>query len=209
MRPHLTRDDDPGSEVQVFFDDRVLVSGQPLTETLREKVQRSALLLVLMSLLYPEARASDELEWFFQQTRSDGRGQEHCTVLCIQPLAEDAWPKFLRDERDKPVLYHDFVDPLTELPIGLTNHRQPNSRRRCSNFSLKLRESSRRSASTSMHAPDVGPRNEWPPADRPVIYFEADPDEEALWANLKGELKDLAIVRPTNLLRASGELASA
>ena len=32
------------------------------------------------------------------------------------------------------------------------------------------------------------------PADRPVIYFEADPDEEALWANLKGELKDLAIV---------------
>ena len=44
-------------------------------------------------------------------------------MLCIQPLAEDAWPKFLRDERDKPVLYHDFVDPLTELPIGLTNHR--------------------------------------------------------------------------------------
>ena len=102
----------PGSEVQVFFDDRVLVSGQPLTQTLREEVQRSALLLVLMSPLYPKKSwCLDELEWFFQQTADDGRGQEHCTVLRIQPLGEDVWPKRLRDERGKPVLYRDFVDP--------------------------------------------------------------------------------------------------
>jgi hypothetical protein len=32
----------PGSDAQVFFDDRVLVSGQPLTQTLRAKAERSA-----------------------------------------------------------------------------------------------------------------------------------------------------------------------
>ena len=197
---------DPDSEVQVFFDDRVLVSGQPLTETLREKVQRSALLLVLMSPLYPhKSWCLDELEWFFQQTRSDGRGQEHCTVLCIQPLAEDAWPKFLRDERDKPVLYHDFVDPLTELPIGLTNHRATQLEEALLKLFIEIKgklTSYRKhlEARRQMSAP-----GNQRPADRPVIYFEADPDEEALWANLKGELKDLAIVRPANLLRASGD----
>ena len=50
----LDVDAPPGSEVKVFLDDRGLVSGQPLTETLRDKVQRSALLLVLMSPLYPK-----------------------------------------------------------------------------------------------------------------------------------------------------------
>ena len=43
------------------------------------------------------------------------------------------------------------------------------------------------------------------PADRPVIYFEADPDEETLWQDLKGELRDVAIVRPANLPQASGD----
>ena len=45
----LNPDAKPSSAVQVFLDDRVLRSGDPLTGTLREKVQRSALLLILMS----------------------------------------------------------------------------------------------------------------------------------------------------------------
>jgi hypothetical protein len=44
------------------------------------------------------------------------------------------------------------------------------------------------------------------PADRPVIYFDADPDEEALWQDLKGSLRDLAIVRPVKLAQANGDL---
>jgi TIR domain len=65
----------PESEIQVFFDDRVLVSGQLLTQTLREKAQRSALLLVLMSPFYPKKKTwcLDELEWFFEKLAQDGR----------------------------------------------------------------------------------------------------------------------------------------
>jgi len=195
-----------GSEVQVFFDDRVLVSGQPLTQTLREKVQHSALLLVLVSPLYPnKSWCLDELEWFFQQTSHDGRGQEHCTVLRIQPLGDDAWPKRLRDERDKPVLYQDFVDPLTELPICLTNLSasqleeallKPFIEIKGKLTSLRKQLQARRQMTIS------GTQR---PADRPVIYFEADPDEEALWQSLKGELRDLAIVRPANLLSENGD----
>src|SRR5262249_60179142 len=67
-----------GSEVQVFFDDRVLVSGQPLTQTLREEVQRSALLLVLMSRLYPNTRwCMNELESFFKHTSHDLTAREN------------------------------------------------------------------------------------------------------------------------------------
>jgi TIR domain len=198
--------DCPSSEVQVFFDDRVLVSGQPLTQALREKVQRSALLFVLMSPLYPnKSWCLDELEWFFQQTAHDGRGQEHCTVLRIQPLGEDRWPKRLRDERGKPVLYHDFVDLRTELPICITNLSasqleeallKPFIEIRGKLTSLRKQLKARRQMTIS------GTQR---PADRPVIYFEADPDEETLWQNLKGELRDVAIVRPANLPQASGD----
>ena len=44
---------DAGSAVKVFLDERELVSGDPLT-VLAEKAKRSALLLVLMSPLYPK-----------------------------------------------------------------------------------------------------------------------------------------------------------
>jgi TIR domain len=101
-----------GAEIRVCFDKDELVSGQPLTQTLREKVQRSALLLVLMSPFYPKKGGwcLEELEWFFQQADQDGRGQEHCVVLRIQPLSDDAWPERLRDARGKPVLFRDFFD---------------------------------------------------------------------------------------------------
>jgi TIR domain len=195
-----------GSEVQVFLDDHVLVSGQPLTQTLREKVQRSALLLVLMSPLYAnKSWCLDELEWFFQQTARDGRGHEHCTVLRIQPLGEDAWPKCLRDERGKPVLYHDFVDPLTELPVCLTNLGAPQLEAALLKPFIEIKgklTSLRKQLQARRQMTVSGTQR---PADRPVIYFEADPDEEALWQSLKGELRDLAIVRPANLPRASGD----
>jgi len=196
----------PGTEVQVFFDDRALISGQPLTQTLREKVQRSALLLVLMSPLYPKKSwCLDELEWFFRQADQDGRRQEHCTVLRIQPLGEDAWPKRLQDERSRAVLFLDFVDPSTQLPICFTNLGAPQLGDALLKPYIELRgklislrnqlEARRRMVDSTKQKP----------ADRPVIYLDAAPDEEALWRTLKGELKDLAIVRPVKLTQVNGD----
>jgi hypothetical protein len=194
------------AEVQVFLDDRVLVSGQPLTQTLREKVQRSALLVVLMSPLYPKKSwCLDELEWFFQQTAHDGRSQEHCTVLRIQPLAEDAWPKHLRDERGKAVVFRDFVDPRTELPICLTNLGAPQLQDALLEPYIELRGKLRSLRNQLEARRRLTVPTTQKPADRPVIYLDAAPDEEALWQSVKGELKDLAIVRPVKLAQANGD----
>jgi hypothetical protein len=196
----------PKSDVEVFFDDRVLVSGQPLTQTLREKAQRSALLLVLMSPLYPKKTwCLDELEWFFEKAGQDGRGQEHCTVLRIQPLEESAWPKRLQDERGKPVLFLDLVDPAAELPIGLTNFAAAQLGETLIKIFIEIK-----GKLVSLHKQlDARRRMAAPikqvPADRPVIYLDADPDDNALWQTLKGELKGVAIVRPTSLLQASND----
>jgi TIR domain len=196
-----------GSKVQVFLDDRVLVSGQPLTETLREKAQRSALLLVFMSPFYPsKSWCLDELEWFFQQAARDGRGRDHCTVLRIQPLGEDLWPKQLRDERGRPVYFHDFVDPRTELPIGVANLGAPELAEALLEPFIEIRGklmSLRRQLEARRQMTVAGTQR---PADRPVIYFDADPDEEPLWQDLKGALRDLAIVRPVKLAQANGDV---
>jgi hypothetical protein len=196
-----------GSKVQVFLDDRVLVSGQPLTETLREKAQRSALLLVLMSPFYPsKSWCLDELEWFFQQAARDGRGRDQCTVLRIQPLGEDLWPKQLRDERGRPVVFHDFVDPRTELPIGVANPGAPELAEALLEPFIEIRGrlvSLRKQVEARRQMTIPGTQRA---ADRPVIYLDADPDEETLWQDLKGALRDLAIVRPVKLAQANGDL---
>jgi hypothetical protein len=197
-------------EIQFFFDDRVLVSGQPLTQTLREKAQRSALLLVLMSPLYPTKKwCLDELEWFFEQTARDGRSQEHCTVLRIQlPLDDCAWPKRLLDERGKPVVFRDLADPETELPIGLDLTSFVSARLdeavRGILIEIKGKLVSLRKQLAARRRMTAPVRQK--PADRPVIYLDADPDDKALWQSLKGALKDVAIVRPASLLQASGDL---
>jgi hypothetical protein len=194
------------SEIKVFFDDRVLVSGQPLTQTLREKAERTALLLVLMSPLYPRKTwCLDELEWFFEKAAQDGRGPEHCTVLRVQPLEDSAWPKRLQDERGKPVLFIDLVDPATELPTGLTNFDAAQLNEAVLKIFIEIKGKlvslhKQLEARRRMTAPA-----RQKPADRPVIYLDADPDDKALWQMLKGEFKGLAIVRPASLLQASSD----
>jgi hypothetical protein len=195
-------------KVQVFFDDRVLASGQPLTQKLREKVQHSALLLVLISPLYPaRSWCLDELEWFFHQADQDGRSQDHCTVLRIQPLQEKVWPKRLTDERGRPVTHLDLFDVHTELPIHLNNLAAPELKDALLKPFIEIRgklrslrgqlEARRRLMATTPQRP----------ADRPVIYLDAAPEAEAVWQNLKGALKDVAIVRPEKLGPENGGAA--
>jgi len=192
-------------KVRVFFDDNVLVSGESLT-TLPEKARRSALLLVLMSPLYdkrPYCRL--ELEGFFSSAASDGRGQKHCIVVRIQPLPREAWPKLLKDERGDPVLYLDLVDPESELPQGLNNLSDPKLSETLIKIfieikgklvSLKEQLDARRQMASARQRP----------ADRPVIYLDADPDDQHVWEKYKKELKGVAIVKPASLLGSSGFL---
>ena len=196
------------SKLQVFFDDRELTSGQPLTQTLRKKAQGSALFLVLMSPLYKKKTwCLEELEWFFEKATEDSRGQEHCTVVRIQPLEDDDWPKRLQDDRGKPVVFLDLVDSLSLLPVGLTNFSNAQLDETLIRAYIEIRgklvtlrkqlEARRRMVA----------HRKQEPADRPVIYFDADPNDIDLWQSLRGELKEgIAIVRPISLLQSGTEL---
>jgi hypothetical protein len=195
----------PG-KVQVFFDDRELSSGQPLTQKLREKAQHSALLLVLMSPLYPtRSWCLDELEWFFEQAAGDGRGLDHCTVLRIQPLDDKAWPNRLRDDRDKPVTYIDLADAETELPAYLDNLTAPALKEALRKPFIEIRgklRTLRDQLQARRRFMAVAPQL---PANLPVIYFAAAPEAEELWHELKGELNAVAIVRPERLATENGD----
>jgi hypothetical protein len=189
-------------KVNMFLDDRELVSGEPLSEILREKVQRSALLIVFMSPLYPKKSwCLDELEGFFEQASKDGRDQRHCTVLRIQWLPDTSWPKRLRDQREKPVLYRDFCDPRTEheLPIGLTNPNAPELEDALLETFIEIKgklKTLRKQLEARRQIARLGKQR---PADRPVIYLYAAPEVEPLWLSKKRELKSIAIVQPGSL----------
>ena len=94
----------------------------------------------------------------------------------------------------------------TELPICLTNLSAPQLEEALLDPFIEIKGkliSLRKQLKARRQMTISGTQR---PADRPVIYFEADPDEETLWQDLKGELRDVAIVRPANLPQASGDL---
>jgi hypothetical protein len=200
----LNPDAESSSAVQVFLDDRVLRSGDPLTGTLREKVQRSALLLILMSPLYPKKSwCLDELEWFFAQADKDGRSQRHCTILRIQPLPDSAWPKRLRDERDRPVVFRDFADPEEGLPLGFDDQDTPALKAaiRETHIELlgKLKEFRGQLAARRVFQQAVAL------PVHPVLYLQARREELPHWQATRVELDPRAIVNPDSLPEPVGD----
>jgi hypothetical protein len=196
--------DDSTSGVRIFFDDRVLRSGDPLTETLRDRVQRSALLLVLMSPLYPKKSwCLDELEWFFQQADKDGRGQQHCTVLRIQPLPDTAWPKRLRDQREKPVLFRDLVDSDAGLPVGFDNYELPALKDIIREVQIEL------NAKLKEFRAQLENRHQYQqaavPPVRPVVYLQAKKQDLPDWQTIRIALEPHAIVNPDSLPEPVGD----
>jgi hypothetical protein len=192
---------DPSSYVSVFLDDRALRSGDPLTETLREKVQRSALLLVFMSKLYPKKTwCLDELKWFFFRP---GRSRQNCTVLLVQPINDIDWPKHLRDEAGKPVVSHDLLDRAAGLPIGFGNHELPalNDALRKVHIELKGKLEQLRA---QYQARRVYEQTTVPPI-QPVLYLQARRQNLPDWQAVRAALEPYAIVNPDGLPEPVGE----
>ncbi len=188
----------PGAYVQLFVDESALRSGAPLSDVLRNKVQRSALLLVLMSPLYPQKSwCLDELEWFFEQAFKDGRNQHQCTVLRIQPCDDYIWPKRLRDQRDKPVLFRDFSDCDAGLPVEFGNHDLPALKEAIRQTQIELKgklEILRAQFSARRDYQQVSV-----PPVQPVIYLQARREDLPEWHATRGELEPHVIVNPDSL----------
>ena len=179
---------DGSSCISFFLDDRVLVSGQSLTDTLRQKAERSALLLVLMSPLYPKnIGASRSLDWFLAQAGRDGRGQQHCVVLRIQALSLDAWPEQLTDSRGEPVLFRDLADPDTELPLGIENLENPDLRTAVRDIFIEIKGGKLKELRKQINARRVYEQIALPP-DQPVVYLYGRAEDLSIWEMTRAEL---------------------
>lgn len=111
-----------------FFDSRNMRnSGVPLSETLKDAVQSSAFILVLMSPYYCRSPwCLQELNWFAEQTARDGRSRDHFIIREIVPTPHmpDSgssgieWPAALLDQTGEPLLRgRRLYDPADNTPI--------------------------------------------------------------------------------------------
>jgi hypothetical protein len=95
-------------DVDLWMDYKI--SGNaPLTRHLRDKVEKSGVLLVLMSEWYLESRwCRDEVEWFFDAIRQK-RANRPVFVVRVRSTDHTLWPDVFKDERGHPLIGYDFV----------------------------------------------------------------------------------------------------
>ena len=96
------------------------ISGNaPLTRQLRDKVEKSGVLLVLMSEWYLESSwCRDELGWFFDAVRQK-RADRPVFVVRVRATDHSLWPDVFKDERGHPLIGYDFVRDAEDDNLGL------------------------------------------------------------------------------------------
>jgi hypothetical protein len=103
-------------QVDVWMDYKICGS-TPLTRQLRDKVENSGVLLVLMSEWYLESSwCRDELEWFVNAVRQKDRP---VFVVRVRSTDHDGWPSVFKDERGHPLVGYDFVRDAEGSSLGL------------------------------------------------------------------------------------------
>jgi hypothetical protein len=92
----------------------------PLTDGVRERVQASALLVILMSPDYLKSGwCADERKWWFEkQVELQLPPKEHAAVVTILPTS-DRWPTELTDSRDVRLLGFTFYRKIGDVPRPL------------------------------------------------------------------------------------------
>jgi TIR domain len=105
-------------DVDLWMDYKISGS-QPLTGQLRGKVEKSGVLLVLMSEWYLESSwCRDEVEWFFDAIRQK-RADRPVFVVRVRSTDHSLWPDVFKDERGHPLVGYDFVRDAENNSLGL------------------------------------------------------------------------------------------
>lgn len=105
-------------DVDLWMDYKIC-GNAPLTRQLRDKVEKSGVLLVLMSEWYLESSwCRDELQWFFNAVRQR-RADRPVFVVRVRATDHDRWPDVFKDERGHPLVGYDFVRDAEDDTLGL------------------------------------------------------------------------------------------
>ena len=105
-------------DVDLWMDYRIC-GNDPLTRQLRDKVEKSGVLLVLMSEWYLESSwCRDEVAWFFDAVRQK-RADRPVFVVRVRSTDHGLWPDVFKDERGHPLVGYDFVRDAEGSNLGL------------------------------------------------------------------------------------------
>jgi len=191
---------------EYYLDRDRAVSAMPLTDTLEESIQKSAVLVILMSPYYKNWCVK-ELEWFFERAPVDGRGFGQCVLLNVQKASENAWPDLLRDKDGKRLFGTDLMDD-DGLPLGYETYRAsktlPDTNGLWKSIAIEIKDKlielrKRRDAERSLADSKVNPwtgLGQTPPDDL-IIYLEAEPEDRQIWMARRTRLAaEHAVVLP-------------
>lgn len=202
-----------GGGLEYYLDRERAVSGYALTDELGEAVQKSAVLVVLMSPFYKNW-CLKELNWFLEKARSDGRGFRQCVLIEVQKTSEAVWPEELRDKAGVQ-LFRKSLMGEAGLPLGyedfITTGNLPNMNGLLQDIAIEIKdklvqERRRRDAERAIAASKVNPwadLGQGPPDDL-LIYLEAEATDRQAWSNRRDALAAArAIVLPDEPLDES------
>jgi hypothetical protein len=105
-------------DVDLWMDYKIRGNEQ-LTRQLRDKVEKSGILLVLMSEWYLESSwCRDELGWFFDVVRQK-QAEQPVFVVRVRATDHDLWPDVFKDDRGHALVGYDFVRAAEDDSLGL------------------------------------------------------------------------------------------
>jgi hypothetical protein len=200
--------------LDVWYDRRVDPTAA-LTDEIKTKVERSGVLLIIMSEWYLRSKwCTEELDWFKAQFLGRRRSPGRVFVVRVQATNTDDWPAFLKDDRGQSDIGYQFHSEAAEQttdPYGWPDPRDLRFRTEEFNkvFStlrstlikrLKVIKASGKPASQPSSPSQVS-------AAPPRLYLHAPPGPEEARVTVENELRaeGYTIVRP--VARASAPIA--
>ena len=110
---------DPEFDQLSIWHDMEIDPTADMTDTLREHVRASGILVIVMSPRYLKSKwCTEELGWFREQIQDRSRDQGRVFVIRQLPTNEAEWPDFLRDQRGNAPVGFRFHDPQNNMPYG-------------------------------------------------------------------------------------------
>jgi hypothetical protein len=123
-------------------------------------------------------------------------------VLRVQPLTDTDWPRRLRDEQGKPVLFRDLVDPDTgDLPLGIDDPDAPELNSALRQVFIEIR-GKLKELRGQLEARRQLEQAATPPV-QPLVYLHAQLADLQEWERTRNELSSRAIVTPDTLFEPS------
>jgi hypothetical protein len=194
-----------------IWDYRSIDPTAELTDELRNKVERSCLLLIVMSPRYlASAWCKDELTWFERQFAERRKGVGRVFIVRAVSTDSNKWPRFLKDERghaDLGFRFHRETDDENVEPYGWPDlvDRNEDFYRALSTLRTTLvqrlraikKSRDRQTAPVAMTA--AAPA--WRP---PRVYLHARPEYDALRKSVSDELREAGCNVVTPVPAAAG-----